>query len=63
MIDTQTQFPYNPHKKRVIIFHSTHPANNERGGSSKYPGPEDPALVIPGGDLVYWHSKLFGVME
>ncbi len=22
---------------------------------SKDPGPEDPALVIPRGDLVYWH--------
>ena len=30
---------------------------------SKDPGPEDPALVIPGGVLGYWHSTLCGVLE
>ena len=33
---------------------------------SKDPGLEDPALVIPGGDLVYWHLndlRSNGVME
>jgi len=30
---------------------------------SEDPGPEDPALFIPGEDLVYWPSTLCGVLE
>ena len=30
---------------------------------SKDPGPEGPALIIPGGDLVYRHLTIYGVLE
>jgi hypothetical protein len=30
--------------------------------SSKGPGPEGPALIIPGGDLVYRHLTIYGVL-
>jgi hypothetical protein len=31
--------------------------------ASKDPGPEGPALIIPGGDLVYRHLTIYGVLE
>jgi len=30
---------------------------------NKDPGPEGPALIIPGGDLVCRHLTIYGVME
>jgi hypothetical protein len=50
--------------RRALL--AIHPRGKPRGilaKESKDPGPEDPALVIPGGDLVYGHSMLRGVLE